>query len=58
MAHPYKSEAHKNDPSWLKGIQKFVEDKSAADVAATIKNYGGDRKVTADAAYDIDQEKK
>jgi len=58
MAHPYKSAAHRNDPSWLRGIEKYCEDSSAADVTATIKNYGGDKKTTAKAAYDIDEEKK
>ena len=57
MAHPYKKHAHKNDPSWLRGIEKFVEKHGAADVDDTIRNYGGSKKVTAAAAYDIDEEK-
>lgn len=58
MAHPYKSHAHKNDPNWLRGIQKYVEKASEADVSDTIRNYGGDREVTAKAALDLDEEKK
>ncbi len=54
----YQKERHKNSPAWLRGIQKYCEDKSAADVTDTIRNYGGDRKVTAEASYDIDEEKK
>jgi hypothetical protein len=55
--HPYRKHAHKNDPIWLRGIQKYVEKASAADVDDTIRNYGGSKKVTAAAAYDIDEEK-
>ena len=57
MAHPHKKHAHKNDPAWLRGIQKYVEKHSEADVTDTIRNYGGDRKTTAEAGYDIDEEK-
>jgi hypothetical protein len=57
VAHPHKKHAHKNDPAWLRGIQKYVEKHSEADVTDTIRNYGGDRKTTAKAVYDIDEEK-
>jgi hypothetical protein len=57
MAHPYKKHAHKNDPVWMRGLEKYVEKASKADVTTTIRNYGGDRKTTAEAVYDIDEEK-
>jgi hypothetical protein len=57
MAHPYRDAAHKNDPSWLRGIQPFVEKATDADVTATIRNYGGDAKTTAKAAYEPKEEK-
>ena len=57
MAHPYKKHAHKNDPVWMRGLEKYVEKASKADVTDTIRNYGGDRKTTAKAVYDIDEEK-
>lgn len=56
--HPFKKYAHKNDPAWIRGVQKYVEESSSDDITATIRNHGGDRKVTAKASYDIDQEKK
>lgn len=58
MAHPYRTSAHKNDPAWLRGVEKYCEKASSDDVTATIRNHGGDRETTAKAAYDIDQEKK
>lgn len=58
MAHPYKAHAHKNDPTWLRGLQKYVEKASDADVDDVIRNYGGNRKLNKQAAYDIDEEKK
>ncbi len=57
MAHPYKSAGHKNDPSWLRGLQPFVEKAVDADVTDTLRNYGGNRKVLEDAAYDVKKEK-
>jgi hypothetical protein len=67
MAHPYKGAAHKNDPSWLGGVKKYVEadrgmgkdvvQKIVADNSATIRNYGGSKKPTAKAAYTISEEK-
>lgn len=58
MAHPYKSAAHKNDPSWLRGLDQYVEKAIDADIDATIRNYGGDRETTAKAAYSRTEEKK
>jgi hypothetical protein len=58
MAHPYKSAAHKNDPSWLRGIQQYVEKAGQADVDDTIRNYGGTKKVLEEAAYPVYEEKK
>ena len=58
MAHPYRDAAHKNDPSWLRGIKPFVEKAGQADVAAVLRNYGGDRKPTEDAGYPVYEEKK
>lgn len=55
--HPYHKAAHKNDPNWLRGIQKYVEKASDADVKDTIRNYGGDEKIVSKAAYDVKQEK-
>lgn len=52
-----QKERHKNDPNWLRGIQKHVEKASDADVTDTIRNYGGDKAVTADAALDLETEK-
>ena len=52
MAHPYRPAAHKNDPNWLRGVQKFVEKSTDADVTDTIRNYGGDKKTTGKAAYE------
>lgn len=52
MSHPYKSAAHKNDPKWVKGLEQYVEKATSEDVTATIRNYGGNRKVTAEAAYE------
>lgn len=51
MAHPYKAAGHKNDPKWVKDLNKYVEPAINADVSAAIRNYGGDRATTAKAAY-------
>ena len=51
MSHPYKREAHKQDPKWLKNLNQYVEKATEADVTDTIRNYGGDSKTTAKAAY-------
>ena len=55
--HPYHKAAHRNDPSWLRGLQPFVEKATDADVTATIRNYGGDKEVTAKAAYEPKEDK-
>ena len=56
--HPYHKAAHKNDPSWLRGIQKFVEKHGQADVDDVVRNYGSDKKITEDAAYPVYEENK
>jgi len=53
MAYEHKALRHKNDPSWLRGLQPFVEKAVDADVTDTIRNYGGNREVLEDAAYDV-----
>jgi len=58
MVHPYKRLAHKNDPSWLRGIQKYVEKANMDDEKSTVRNYASDPKQTALAGYSIDEEKK
>lgn len=57
MEYDHKALRHKNDPSWLRGLQPFVEKATDADVTDTIRNYGGNRKVLEDAAYDVKKEK-
>lgn len=57
MSHPYRSAAHKNDPSWLRGLQPFVEKAIDADVKDTVRNYGSDPKATAEAAYEPKEQK-
>ena len=58
MAHPYKSHAHKNDPSWVRGLQPYVEKHGQADVDDVVRNYGSDPKATEEAAYPAYEEKK
>lgn len=58
MAHLYKKYAHKNDPAWIRGIEKYVEKANDSDIDAVVRNYGGDREQNALAGYDIDEEKK
>lgn len=53
-----QKERHKNSPAWLRGLEKFVEKHNKSDIDAVIRNYGGDRKVNAQAGYEIDEEKK
>lgn len=50
MAHPYKEAAHRNDPKWVKNLNTLVEKKKADDVDAVIRNYGGDKTATMQAA--------
>ena len=57
MSHPYHKAAHKSDPAWLRGVQKFVEKATDADVTDTVRNYGSDKKLTAEAAYEPKVEK-
>lgn len=52
MAHPYRDSAHKNDPQWLSTLDKFTEKPKGDDITATLRNHGGDPKVTAQAAYE------
>ena len=51
MAHPYKSAAHKNDPKWVNGLNKFKEKAEEGDTARVIKNFDADPKVTREASY-------
>lgn len=57
MAHPYKSSAHKNDPAWLRGLDKHVEKATDADVTTVVRNYGSNKTETAKAAYEPRKEK-
>ena len=57
MGRWMQKERHKNDPSWLRGLKPLVEEKMDADVDDTIRNYGGDKPVLEDAAYDSKREK-
>ena len=50
MSHPYKDAAHKNDPRWVKNLNKFTEKAKKDDVDAIIRNYGGDKNATMQAA--------
>mgnify|MGYP001557945446 CR=1 FL=1 len=58
MAYEHKALRHKNDPAWIRGIEKYVEKAGQADVDDTIRNYGGSKEVTEDAALDLEREKK
>ena len=49
--HPYLKHGHKNDPNWLRGLNKHVEKAGQADVDDVIVNYGGDKKINEDASY-------
>ncbi len=52
MSHPYKEAGHRNDPKWIRNLNKYVVPEATdKDLKATIKNYGGDAKTTAKAAY-------
>jgi len=51
--HPYKRLAHKNDPSWLRGVQKYVEKATMDDEKSVVRNYASDPKQTALAGYSI-----
>ncbi len=42
---------HKTDPKWARNLDKLVPKATKADVTDTIRNYGGDAKTTAEAAY-------
>ncbi|MGB4781055.1 hypothetical protein [Candidatus Methylomirabilis sp.] len=50
MAHPYKQAAHKSDPGWVKDLNVHVERAKKDDVDAVIRNYGGDKNATMQAA--------
>ena len=58
MAHPYLKHGHKNDPNWLRGLNKHVEKAGQADVDDVIRNYGGDKKINEEASYPAYEEKK
>ncbi len=52
MAYEFKAERHKNDPKWVKNLNKYVVPEATdKDVKAVQRNYGGDAKTTAKAAY-------
>ena len=55
--HPYRKAAHRNDPSWLRGLQPFVEKATDADVTDVVRNYASDKTETAKAAYSPKEEK-
>lgn len=50
MAYEHKALRHKNDPKWVKNLNPYVEEAKADDVKALIRNYGGDREATMQAA--------
>ena len=50
MAHPYKAASHKNDPKWVKNLNQHVEKAKKDDVDAVIRNYGGSKSDTMQAA--------
>lgn len=49
--HPYKSQARDSNPKWSKGLEQYRESK-VSDMKATIRNHGGNPKITAQAAYE------
>ena len=53
----YQKERHKNDPAWLRGIERYVEKATDADVTDVVRNYASDPKATAEAAYEPKEEK-
>ena len=55
--HPYVKAAHRNDPKWVKGLDMHKEAK-ASDLTATIRNNGGDARITAQAAYEPQKKDK
>lgn len=55
--HSYRKYAHKSDPSWLRGLQPFIEKAIDADVKDVVRNYGSDPKATAEAAYEPREQK-
>lgn len=52
MSHPYVKAAHRNDPGWIKNLNKYVVPAATdKDVQATLRNNGGDSATTKKAAY-------
>ncbi len=51
MAHPYEKAGHKNDPSWIKGLNRFKEKAEVGDTNEVIRNFDADPKVTREASY-------
>lgn len=50
MAYDHKALRHKSDPGWIKNLNKYVEKAKKDDVEAVIRNYGGSRNETMQAA--------
>ena len=52
MAYDHKALRHKNDPNWVKNLNKYVVPAATdKDAAAVQRNYGGDAATTRKAAY-------
>ena len=50
MAYEHKALRHKNDPKWVRNLNQYVEKAKKDDVDAVIRNYGGDKNATMQAA--------
>ncbi len=50
MAYDHKALRHKSDPRWIKNLNQYVEKAKKDDLDAVIRNHGGDREATAQAA--------
>lgn len=48
--HPYHKAGHKQDPRWVKNLNKYVEKAKDDDVKRAVSNYGGDLEATMLAA--------
>ncbi len=59
---PHIKPTRNNDPRWLAGLDQFKEDGSPEyadrDTKATLRNHGGDARITGQAAYDHDTKTK
>ena len=50
MAYDHKALRHKSDPRWVKNLNQYVEKAKKDDVDAVIRNYGGSKSDTMQAA--------